>query len=78
MSIPICILAVLALLGGSAFFSAAEMAISAANRMRLASAAEEGSRKAKTALAVLDRFEARKAAAPAFPGPSSSPAACLK
>ena len=57
MSIPICILAVLALLGGSAFFSAAEMAISAANRMRLASAAEEGSRKAKTALAVLDRFQ---------------------
>ncbi len=57
MSIPICVVAVLALLGGSAFFSAAEMAISAANRMRLASAAEEGSRKAKTALAVLDRFQ---------------------
>ena len=33
------------------------MAISAANRMRLASAAEEGSRKAKTALTVLDRFQ---------------------
>lgn len=57
MSIPLYVIAVLALLGGSAFFSAAEMAISSANRMRLASAAEEGSRGAKTALAVLDRFQ---------------------
>ena len=57
MSIPIYIAAMLVLLGGSAFFSAAEMSISSANRMRLSSAAEEGSRGAKNALAVLDRFQ---------------------
>ena len=41
-------------------------------------AAECRKRLPKDMLAVLDRFEARKAAAPAFPDPSSSPAACLK
>ena len=51
------IAAILALLAGSAFFSASEMALSSANRMRLSSAAEEGSRSAKTAVALLDRFE---------------------
>ena len=35
---------VIALLIGSALFSASEMALSSANRMRLAAAAEEGSR----------------------------------
>ena len=57
MSNLLFLAAIAVLLGGSAFFSAAEMAISSANRMRLASAAEEGSRGAKTALAVLDRYE---------------------
>ncbi len=51
------IAAILALLGGSALFSASEMALTSANRMRLASAAEEGNRRAKTAVALLDRFE---------------------
>ena len=57
MSNLLFLAAMLVLLCGSAFFSAAEMSISSANRMRLASAAEEGSRGAKTALAVLDRYE---------------------
>ena len=57
MSNLLFLAAILILLGGSAFFSAAEMSMSSANRIRLASAAEEGSRGAKTALAVLDRYE---------------------
>ena len=51
------IAAILALLGGSALFSASEMALTSANRMRLASAAEEGNRRAKTAVSLLDRCE---------------------
>ena len=51
------IAAILALLAGSAFFSASEMALTSANRMRLSSAAEEGSRSAKTAVALLDKYE---------------------
>ncbi len=47
----------LVLLFGSAFFSASEMAISSANRLRLESAAEDGSRRARTACGVLDRYE---------------------
>ena len=57
MSLSLTILAILVLLVGSAVFSASEMAFSSANRMRLSSAAEEGSRPAKTALAVMDRYE---------------------
>ncbi len=49
--------AILALLLGSAFFSAAEMSLSAANRLRLENAAEEGSRGARCACAVSDRYE---------------------
>ena len=41
----------------SAFFSGAEMALSAANRLRLENAAEDGDRRAGTALALLDRFD---------------------
>ena len=41
----------------SAFFSAAEMALSAANRLRLENAAGDGDRRAVTALALLDRFD---------------------
>ena len=46
-----------ALLIGSALFSASEMALSSANRMRLAAAAEEGSRAAAWAVDLLDRYE---------------------
>ena len=41
----------------SAFFSASEMSLSAANRVRLENAAEGGSRGAKAALALIDRFD---------------------
>ena len=51
------IAAVLALFAGSALFSAAEMALSSANRMRLSSAAEEGRRPAARAVVLLDRYE---------------------
>ena len=51
------VLLMLVLLCGSAFFSASEMALSSANRMRLASAAEEGNRAAATACKVIDKYE---------------------
>ena len=51
------ILFVIAFLIGSALFSASEMALSSANRMRLAAAAEEGSRAAAWAVDLLDRYE---------------------
>ena len=51
-------LALLVCLALSAFFSASEMALSSANRIRLESAAEDGSRSAKTALTLLDGFDA--------------------
>ena len=51
------LLAILLFLCGSAFFSAAEMSLSAANRMRLENSAGEGDRAAACAVAVLDRFE---------------------
>ncbi len=49
--------AVLVLLCGSAFFSAAEMALSSSNRLRLENAAEEGDTRAKAACKLLDKFE---------------------
>lgn len=51
------IIAILLLLGGSAFFSAAEMALSAANPMRLESMAEDGSRGAKLACRVREHYD---------------------
>ena len=51
------IVLVITLLIGSALFSASEMALSSANRMRLAAAAEEGSRAATWAVDLLDRYE---------------------
>lgn len=51
------VLIMLVLLCGSAFFSASEMALSSANRMRLASAAEEGNRGAGIACKVIDKYE---------------------
>ncbi len=51
------ILVLLVCLALSAFFSASEMALSAANRLRLEGAAEDGNRSAKTALSLLDDFD---------------------
>ena len=58
MTTWIYVLLMLVLLCGSAFFSASEMALSSANRMRLASAAEEGNRAAGIACAA--EFIAKK------------------
>lgn len=41
----------------SAFFSASEMSLSSSNRLRLENAAEDGDRRAKTALGLIDRFD---------------------
>ena len=49
--------AVAALLAGSALFSASEIALTSANRLRLTSAAEEGSHEARTAVRLLDSYE---------------------
>ena len=57
MTTWIYVLLMLVLLCGSAFFSASEMALSSANRMRLASAAEEGNRAAGIACKVIDKYE---------------------
>lgn len=51
------IAALIACFALSAFFSASEMSLSAANRLRLESAAEDGDRRARTALHLLDRFD---------------------
>ncbi len=51
------VLALFVCLALSAFFSASEMALSSANRIRLESAAESGDRNAKNALALLDHFD---------------------
>ena len=51
------ILALLVCLALSGFFSASEMALSAANRLRLEGAADDGDRAAKTALTLLDDFD---------------------
>ena len=50
-------LAYLLMLAGSAFFSAAENGYAAVNKIRLKTLADEGSSRAKTALALLDRFD---------------------
>ena len=51
------ILALIVCFALSAFFSGAEMALSAANRLRLESAADDGDRRAYVALALLKRFD---------------------
>ena len=51
------VLALLLCFALSAFFSASEMALSAASRLRLESAADEGSPRAAAALQLLDRFD---------------------
>ena len=55
--IGLSLAAILMLLVGSAIFSASEMALSSANRMRLSAAAEEGDRAAARAVDLLDRNE---------------------
>jgi len=57
MSILGYVIVMIVLFAGSAFFSASEMAMSSANRMRLENAAEDGDGRAKTAVAVLNRYE---------------------
>ena len=51
------ILALLALIALSAFFSAAEMSVSSANRVRLENARDGGSRAAAVAVAIGERFD---------------------
>ena len=48
---------IVVLIGIGAFLSAAETAYSAANRMRLENAMEAGSRRARIACQILDRFD---------------------
>lgn len=50
------LLAILALVFLSAFFSSAETALTTVNRVRLKALADEGSKRAQTALNVLDRY----------------------
>ena len=52
--IQLCILVVLIML--SAFFSSAETALTTVNRVRLKAMAEEGNKRAKTALSVLEQY----------------------
>ena len=51
------LLAYLVLLAGSAFFTAVESAFATVNKNGLKAMAEEGSRKARRALHLLDRFD---------------------
>ena len=55
MTIYIIAIAVCILFSG--FFSASEMSYSSANRLRLENAAEDGDRRAKTAVGILDHFD---------------------
>ena len=57
MNYLVSIAAILLFWCGSAFFSASEMAISSANRLRMENAAEEGSSAARAACKVLDNYE---------------------
>lgn len=53
----VCIIAVIACVLCSAFFSASEMAYSSCNRIRIENAAEEGDPKARKALTITERFD---------------------
>ena len=57
MSIVWYFAALVVLIALSAFFSASEMSYSSANRLRLENAAEDGDRRAKTAVGILDHFD---------------------
>jgi len=57
VSIPILIAGIALCICLSAFCSASEMALSSCNQLRLENAAEDGSKKAKTALRITERFD---------------------
>ncbi len=57
MTAPICILAIVVCILLSAFFSAAEMSYSSANRVRIENRAEDGQNSAKRALNILRRYD---------------------
>ena len=57
MSIVWYFVALVVLIALSAFFSASEMSYSSANRMRLENAAEDGSRRARAAVGILDHYD---------------------
>ena len=61
MSIVWYFVALVVLIALSAFFSASEMSYSSANRLRLENAAEDGDRRAKTAVGILDHSTAPSA-----------------
>ena len=56
MSIVWYFVALVVLIALSAFFSASEMSYSSANRLRLENAAEDGSRRARAAVGILDHY----------------------
>jgi CBS domain containing-hemolysin-like protein len=55
--LQICLIAIALLVCCSAFFSAAEMSFSSANRIRLENAAEEGDKDAETALHITEHYD---------------------
>ena len=57
MSIVWYFVALVVLIALSAFFSASEMSYSSANRLRLENAAEDGSRRARAAVGILDHYD---------------------
>ena len=57
MTILLVAIGIVLCICGSAFFSACEMAVSSCNHMRLENAAEDGSKRAETALFLARRFE---------------------
>ena len=57
MSIYLAAIGIVLCICLSAFCSASEMALSAANKLRLENAAEDGSKTAKTALRIIERFD---------------------
>ena len=56
-SAAIQIIVLIILLFGSAFFSSAETALTTVNKIKMRSLAEEGNKKADTALFILDNYE---------------------
>lgn len=57
MSIVWYFVALVVLIALSAFFSASEMSYSSANRLRLENAAEDGNRRARAAVGILDHYD---------------------
>ena len=57
MTIGLLICGIILCIIFSALFSASEMALSSANKVRIENEAEEGSRRAKTALKLVENFD---------------------